>query len=129
MSLTRSAGEFAALMDNLRDFIESEVIPAEVLAQAHDGEVTQRSAAALRKAAHARGLGAPRLSVSEGGLGLSWEECCQFLEQAGRSFLGPVTLQCADSPTSPRWMCWPVPRSASVTWRPLHVVISARALP
>ena len=95
MSLTRPAGEFAALMENLRDFIEDEVIPAEVLAQAHDGEATQRSAAALRKSAHARGLGAPRLPVSEGGLGLSWEECCQFLEQAGRSFLGPVTLQCA----------------------------------
>ena len=95
MSLTRPTADFAALMENLRDFIEVEVIPAEVLAHAHDGDATQRSAAALRCVAHSRGLGAPRLPVSEGGLGLSWEECCQFLEQAGRSFLGPLALQCA----------------------------------
>jgi acyl-CoA dehydrogenase len=95
MSLTRSVSDFATLMENLRDFIETEVIPAEVLTQACDGDATQRTAAALRKSAHARGLGAPRLPTSEGGLGLSWEECCQFLEQAGRSFLGPLALQCA----------------------------------
>ncbi len=95
MSLTRPAGEFAALMENLRDFIDTEVIPAEDLAKAHDGDATQRTAAVLRQSALARGLGAPRLAVADGGLGLSWEECCQFLEQAGRSFLGPVTLQCA----------------------------------
>lgn len=95
MSLTRPAGEFAALMNNLRDFIDTEVIPSEDLANAHDGEATQRTAAALRQNARARGLGAPRMAVSDGGLGLSWEECCTYLEQAGRSFLGPVTLQCA----------------------------------
>ncbi len=95
MSRTRPAGEFAALLENLRDFIDTEVIPSEDLASAHDGDVTQRTAAVLRQSAHARGLGAPRLSVADGGLGLSWEECCAFLEQAGRSFLGPVTLQCA----------------------------------
>ena len=32
---------------------------------------------------------------AEGGLGLSWEECCAYLEEAGRSFLGPIALQCA----------------------------------
>ena len=95
MSLTRPAGEFAALMDNLRDFIDTEVIPSEDLASAHDGEATQHIATALRASARARGLGAPRMAVSDGGLGLSWEECCAFLEQAGRSFLGPVALQCA----------------------------------
>ncbi|MBC7437053.1 MAG: acyl-CoA dehydrogenase family protein [Bdellovibrionales bacterium] len=95
MSLTRPAGEFAALLDNLRDFIDNEVIPCEDLANAHDGEATQRIAAALQVSAKARGLGAPRMAIPEGGLGLSWEECCAFLEQAGRSFLGPVTLQCA----------------------------------
>ena len=95
MSLTRPAGEFAALLDNLRDFIDNEVIPREDLANAHDGEATQRIAAALQVSAKARGLGAPRMAIPEGGLGLSWEECCAFLEQAGRSFLGPVTLQCA----------------------------------
>jgi len=33
--------------------------------------------------------------LAEGGLALSWEECCSFLEEAGRSFLGPSALCCA----------------------------------
>ena len=43
----------------------------------------------------ALGLGSPRLSRAEGGLGLSWEECGAYLEEAGRSYLGPKALQCA----------------------------------
>lgn len=95
MSLTRPASEFAALIANLRDFIDHDVIPREDLKTAGDGDAVLRIAAELRTRAAERGLGAPRLSPSEGGLGLSWEECCTYLEEAGRSFLGPVTLQCA----------------------------------
>lgn len=95
MSLTRPAPEFAALIAGLRDFIDHEVIPREDLRSAHDGAAVQRVSAELGQRAQALGFGAPRLPVSEGGLGLSWEECCAFLEEAGRSFLGPAILQCA----------------------------------
>lgn len=95
MSLTRPAHEFAALISNLRDFIDGEVIPREDLKTAGNGDEIQAIAAELRVRATARGLGAPRRSLADGGLGLSWEECCAYLEEAGRSFLGPVTLQCA----------------------------------
>ena len=95
MSLTRPASEFAALIANLRDFIDHDVIPREDLKTAGDGDAVLRIASELRTRAAERGLGAPRLSPSEGGLGLSWEECCTYLEEAGRSFLGPITLQCA----------------------------------
>ena len=95
MSFTRSASEFASLIADLRDFVDCEVIPRENLQAAGDGDAVLQVAEELRARAAARGLGAPRLSVAEGGLGLSWEECCAFLEQAGRSFLGPLALQCA----------------------------------
>lgn len=94
MSLTRPPHEFAELIATLRTFIDEEVIPKEDLRAAHDGEAVLRLTAELRQSALKRGLGAPRLAVRDGGLGLSWEECCAFLEEAGRSFLGPVTLQC-----------------------------------
>lgn len=95
MSLTRSPAEFDALIQTLRAFVENDIIPREDLKTAHDGEAVQRIASELRLSAAALGLGAPRGAPADGGLGLSWEECCTYLEQAGRSFLGPATLQCA----------------------------------
>lgn len=95
MSLTRSPAEFDALIQTLRAFVENDIIPREDLKTAHDGEAVQRIAGELRLSAAALGLGAPRGAPADGGLGLSWEECCTYLEQAGRSFLGPATLQCA----------------------------------
>lgn len=95
MSLTRTPEEFAALLERLRRFVDEEVVPREDLRSAHDGEAVGRITGALRERAMALGLGAPRGAPADGGLGLSWEECCGFLEQAGRSFLGPAALQCA----------------------------------
>ena len=95
MSLTRSPAEFDTLIQTLRAFVENDIIPREDLKTAHDGEAVQRIAGELRLSAAALGLGAPRGAPADGGLGLSWEECCTYLEQAGRSFLGPATLQCA----------------------------------
>jgi acyl-CoA dehydrogenase len=54
----------------------------------------------LQRKAVARGFGAARTAREYGGLALSWEECCSYLEEAGRSFLGPAVLQCAP-PTQP----------------------------
>jgi acyl-CoA dehydrogenase len=95
MSLTREPEAFAELVANLRDFIANEAIPREDLRHAGDGEAMRRTAQQLRAIARERGLGAPRAPVAQGGLALSWEECCSFLEEAGRSFLGPAALQCA----------------------------------
>ncbi|HQD13957.1 MAG TPA: acyl-CoA dehydrogenase family protein [Ottowia sp.] len=97
---TRPEAEYTALIDTLRDFIDTEVIPRENLKAAHDSEVVGRVAAELNAIARARGLGAPRAQVEDGGLALSWTECCAYLEQAGRSFLGPQALGCAP-PTQP----------------------------
>lgn len=95
MSLTRPPAEFSALIAELRNFMDTVVIPNEDLKTAHDGDAISKQASELRVEALKRGLRAPRRAVSDGGLGLSWEECCFFLEEAGRSFLGPLTLQCA----------------------------------
>ena len=98
--IARPDAEFTELIDTLRDFIDSEVIPREDLKTAHDSEAVERVAMELHALARARGLGAPRARVEDGGLALSWTECCAYLEQAGRSFLGPPALRCAP-PTQP----------------------------
>ena len=95
MALTRTPDDFAELLREARQFIDSEVIPREDLRLAHDGAAIERLGSELRALATGRGLGAPRRAVADGGLGLSWEECCAYLEVAGRSFLGPAALQCA----------------------------------
>lgn len=97
---TRSPEAYASLIENLRDFIDTEVIPSEDLSKIHDSEHVRQTALQLRTKALARGLGAPRGRTESGGLGLSWTECCAYLEQAGRSFLGPAALSCAP-PTQP----------------------------
>ncbi len=95
MSLTRPAAEFAALIAKTRDFITDEVLPREDLSVAHDVAAIDKVTTELRARATDLGLGSPRLAVADGGLGLSWEECCAYLEEAGRSYLGPAALQCA----------------------------------
>ncbi len=95
MSLTRSPEAFTALLALARDFIDNEAMPREDLRLAHDRAAVERSCAQLRTLAIARGLTSPRRALSDGGLGLSWEECCSYLEVAGRSFLGPSALQCS----------------------------------
>lgn len=97
---SRTDAEFQALITNLRDFIQTEVIPREDLRHAHDAQHVRTVNSALQQQALARGLGTPRGTHEEGGMGLTWEECCTYLEEAGRSFLGPASLLCAP-PTQP----------------------------
>lgn len=82
------------VLDKARRFIDEEVIPREDLHRARDREYLLATAAELRSRAVAIGLTSPRGAVAEGGLGLKWEDCCAYLEIAGRSFLGPAALQC-----------------------------------
>lgn len=97
---TRPENEFQTLIGELREFIASEVVPQEHLLQAGDAKALQEATRALQRKAVARGFGAARTAREYGGLALSWEECCSYLEEAGRSFLGPAVLQCAP-PTQP----------------------------
>ena len=97
---TRPEHEFQILIGELREFIASEVVPQEHLLQAGDAKALQETTRALQRKAVARGFGAARTAREYGGLALSWEECCSYLEEAGRSFLGPSVLQCAP-PTQP----------------------------
>ncbi len=97
---TRPEHEFQTLIGELREFIASEVVPQEHLLQAGDAKALQETTRTLQRKAVARGFGAARTAREYGGLALSWEECCSYLEEAGRSFLGPAVLQCAP-PTQP----------------------------
>ena len=97
---TRPEHEFQTLIGELREFIASEVVPQEHLLQAGDAKALQETTRAVQRKAVARGFGAARTAREYGGLALSWEECCSYLEEAGRSFLGPAVLQCAP-PTQP----------------------------
>ncbi len=91
----RPTADFDALLARARAFIDAVVIPREDLRAAHDGDAIERAGRELRALAEREGLGSPRRAVDDGGLGLSWEQCCAYLEVAGRSFLGPQALQCA----------------------------------
>lgn len=90
---TRSPEEFAALIENLRDFIQTEVMPREDWGRMDD-DTNDQAVAELRVRAVERGLGSPRAALADGGLALSWEESAEVLEVAGRSYLGPLVLQC-----------------------------------
>ena len=100
LATTRAPETYAALIETARDFIDTEVIPRENYTTSHDGAEVRRIGSELQALASARGLGAPRGKREDGGLELSWTECCAYLEQAGRSFLGPMALGCA-APTQP----------------------------
>jgi len=92
--------EHDALIARLRNFIDEEVIPREDLQAVNDRAAIARVTEELHGLALARGLGTPRGRREDGGLALSWTQCCAYLEQAGRSFLGPLALRC-EPPTQP----------------------------
>ncbi|QDL39829.1 acyl-CoA dehydrogenase family protein [Rhodoferax sediminis] len=83
------------LRDRVRHFVESEAIPRERIELAHDVQALDRVAHVLREKAKTAGIYAPQLPVELGGLGLSWRDRAVVLEEAGRSFLGPIAMNCA----------------------------------
>ncbi len=84
-----------ALREKLRRFMDDVVIPREQPSMAHDLDAIEAAARELRAKARDAGLYAPQLPPQWGGLGLSWRDRCAVLEEAGRSFLGPLALNCA----------------------------------
>ena len=83
-----------ALSERVRAFVEDEVIPLEPQAKAADG-LPPELLAPVRQKAKAAGLWAPQLPVEYGGQGLDLTGLCAVFEQAGRSLLGPLALNCA----------------------------------
>lgn len=79
----------------VRHFVENEAIPQERPELAHDVQALDRVARELREKAMAAGIYAPQLPTELGGLGLSWRDRAVVLEESGRSFLGPIAMNCA----------------------------------
>ena len=77
-----------------RQFIETEVIPAEPEATTPDGLPWERLME-LRTKAKAFGVYGPQLPLEYGGLGLSLVDIVPVFESAGRSLLGPLVLNCS----------------------------------
>lgn len=84
-----------ALREAVRRFVEQECIPREAPQLAHDLPALDEAARVLRAKAKAAGIYGPQLPQEWGGLGLSWRDRSALLEEAGRSPLGPLALNCA----------------------------------
>lgn len=81
MSLTRPPAEFSALIAELRNFMDTVVIPSEDLKTAHDGDAINKQASELRVEALKRGLRAPRRAVSDGASGSRGKSAASFLKK------------------------------------------------
>jgi alkylation response protein AidB-like acyl-CoA dehydrogenase len=77
----------------IRSFVDQVVIPREQQAFVHGVDDTLRIE--LQTAARAAGLWAPQADRSLGGGGFRFDEAAVLLEEAGRSLLGPLALNCA----------------------------------
>ena len=77
----------------IRDFVDDVVIPHEQAAFA--GGLDDDRRRILQSAARAAGIWAPQASAELGGGGFAFDEAAVLLEEAGRSLLGPLALNCA----------------------------------
>jgi acyl-CoA dehydrogenase len=87
-------GEIEKLRQRVRDFVDSEVIPRESDLTGPHG-LPDEVRAALQAAAREAGLFAPHVPAGYGGLGLDTRGQAVIFEEAGRSPLGPVALNCS----------------------------------
>jgi acyl-CoA dehydrogenase len=89
--------EIEALRQQVRRFVEDEVLPLEQDVGSFDTyenirlDVLER----LRSKAKAVGLWAPQMPVARGGLGLPMVGWAAFYEEANRSIFGPLVFNCA----------------------------------
>jgi alkylation response protein AidB-like acyl-CoA dehydrogenase len=78
---------------NIETFIDTVVIPREQEAFEHGVDDALRTE--LQAAARSAGLWAPQAAAALGGGGFRFDEAAVLLEEAGRSLLGPLALNCA----------------------------------
>jgi acyl-CoA dehydrogenase len=79
--------------DRITRFVDDVVIPREQDAFAHGVDDTLRKE--LQQEAKAAGLWAPQVPAELGGGGFAFDESAVLLEEAGRSLLGPLALNCS----------------------------------
>lgn len=79
--------------DRIRAFVDDVVIPREQ--DAFTSGVSDGLRKELQAAAKATGIWAPQLPAALGGGGFTFDEAAILLEEAGRSLLGPLALNCA----------------------------------
>lgn len=79
--------------DRITRFVDEEVIPREQAAFADGLDDALRKE--LQQAAKQAGLWAPQAAAEVGGGGFRFDEAAVLLEEAGRSLLGPLALNCA----------------------------------
>lgn len=86
--------ELLDLKERTRKFVNEVVMPAEhrVPQEVNDWRELRDE---LQSAAKQAGLFAPHIPKEYGGLGLNWRDCSVLFEEAGRSLLGPQSLNCA----------------------------------
>jgi acyl-CoA dehydrogenase len=89
-SLSERAATWQA---TIRAFIDEVVIPREQ--EAFRNGVTDALRVELQDAAKQAGVWAPQANATLGGGGFGFEEVAALLEEAGRSLLGPLALNCA----------------------------------
>lgn len=77
----------------IREFVDDVVLPRE--AQAFEAGVTDALRIELQHQAREAGVWAPQAAAEFGGGGFGFEEAAVLLEEAGRSLLGPMALNCA----------------------------------
>jgi alkylation response protein AidB-like acyl-CoA dehydrogenase len=79
--------------DRITEFVDEVVIPREqeAFAKGVDDELRTE----LQREAKAAGLWAPQAAAELGGGGFAFDEAAVLLEEAGRSLLGPLSLNCA----------------------------------
>ena len=89
-SLTPRAEEWR---DRITRFVDDVVIPREQ--EAFTKGLDDELRVELQRAAKEAGLWAPQAAVELGGGGFAFDEAAVLLEEAGRSLLGPLALNCA----------------------------------
>jgi acyl-CoA dehydrogenase len=93
--------ELTALRERTAAFIRDVVLPAEKDFPVHETPTAEQIAATkrrleeLRAQARSAGLFAPHVAKEWGGLGLNMCEMSVVFEEAGRSMLGPLVLNCS----------------------------------
>lgn len=79
--------------DRITRFVDDVVIPREQ--DAFTGGLDDTLRGELQREAKAAGLWAPQAPADLGGGGFAFDEAAVLLEEAGRSLLGPLALNCA----------------------------------